>query len=155
MKLLDLTELYCRTVATDGNWRSYEEHSPALFEHYFRFWAKRSFPDVKIPVDVLKTRSELVKRRLPMIIRRFNKKGLDIGKFRFVLFVGKNCTNGHAFRDAVGWVVWIPVESYASRPLSRCIRHARDRACPALREFTAILFRYKTGTTKLLPAIAH
>ncbi len=117
MKLFDLTGLYGRTVATNGNWRNYEEHFPALFNHYFRFWAKRSYPDVKIPVDVLKTRSELVKRRLPVIIRRFNKKGLDIGNLRFVLFVGKNCTNGHAFRDADGWVVWIPVESYATRLL--------------------------------------
>ncbi len=117
MKFLEHTGLYSRTVAADGNWHSYEEHSPALFKHYFRFWAKRSFPDVKIPADVLKTRSELVKRRLPMIIRRLNKKGLDIGNLRFVLFVGKNCTNGHAFRDADGWVVWIPVESYATRLL--------------------------------------
>lgn len=56
-------------------------------------------------------------RRLPRIISRFDRKGFDTSKFIFVLFVGKNCTNGHAYRDENGWVVWIPIESYASKLL--------------------------------------
>ncbi len=68
-------------------------------------------------MDVLTARSELIRRRLPGIIRKFDKQGFDTDKFSFVLFVGKNCTNGHAFRDADGWVVWIPVESYATSRL--------------------------------------
>ena len=52
-----------------------------------------------------------------MIIRRFAKKGFDTSKFSFVLFVGKNCSNGHAFRDENQWVVWIPVELYSTNLL--------------------------------------
>jgi len=114
MKLLDLTGLYCRTVAINGAWRDYEEQCPELFRHYFRFWAKRSYPDVKIPVNMLLSRSARITRRLPQLLRKFNEKGFDTSDLCIVLFVGKNCTNGHAFRGESGWVVWIPVESYAT-----------------------------------------
>ena len=113
MRLLDLTGFYCRTVRGIDDWPGYELQYPALFKHYFRFWARRSYPDVAVPHRTLLARSDLIKRRLPLLLEKFSKCGFDVNECSFVLFVGKGCTNGHAFRDDGNWVIWIPVETYA------------------------------------------
>lgn len=117
MKVLDLTQAYCSNVALNGDWRSYERHYPALFRHYFRFWARRAYPDVKVMPGELSARSQLVARRLSRLRRKFAEGGFDLEGVDFVLFVGKHCTNGHAFLDKDRWVVWIPVETYTTTRL--------------------------------------
>ena len=138
MKLFDLTQAYCTHVALAGDWRSYESLYPALFRHYFRFWAKRSYPNVtNSPAELLK-RAQLVTRGLMRIQSRFRATGFDLEGIDFVLFVGKGCTNGHAFFDKGRWVVWIPVETYTSTSLVKVfvtheIAHALHyRKAPAL-----------------------
>jgi hypothetical protein len=117
VKILDLTQAYCSSVALTGDWRPCERHYPALFRHYFRFWAKRSYPDVKTtPADLLVS-SQLVTRRLSKIVRKLADADFDLEGVDFVLFVGKGCTNGHAFSDNGQWVVWIPVETYTTARL--------------------------------------
>lgn len=112
MKLLDLTGAYCRLVAVGGSWTHYERSYPELFRHYFHFWAKRKYPDIRSSVATLHEQSDVIRRRLPRILQKFESRGFDTGRLSFVLFVGKGCTNGHAMRGGKGWVVWIPVETY-------------------------------------------
>ncbi len=117
MRLIDLTEAYLRSVVAGGNWREYESLYPALFKHYFRYWAKRSYPNVSLDAKAIRFRTQLIKKGLSSIRRKFARHGMDIGSLDIVLFVGKNCTNGHAFFDDGKWVVWIPVESYETELL--------------------------------------
>ncbi|MGB5106209.1 MAG: hypothetical protein WBP42_05790 [Candidatus Zixiibacteriota bacterium] len=117
MKLLDLTAAYCQYVVEDASWPKCERLCPALFRHYFHFWAKRAYPNIDIPIEALQERSEMIKRRLPRILHKFKSHGFDTGRFSFVLFVGKGCTNGHAMLDGNKWIVWIPVETYPTARL--------------------------------------
>lgn len=114
MKLLDLTSAYCRYIVEGDSWRDYERCFPALFQHYFHFWAKRNYPNVRLSTEVLSEHAELIKRRLPLVLGKFESKGFDVGDPSFVLFVGKGCTNGHAMQDTHEWIVWLPVESYST-----------------------------------------
>jgi len=101
---------YAKRGETKGR---YYHTFPALFDHYFLFWADKNLPfydDVK----TIQKQTDLILGHLSSIENRFKKHGLDTEALRVVLFVGKNTTNGHAALLDEEWWVWLPVEAYAS-----------------------------------------
>lgn len=114
MRILDLCDQWIKHVVGAGDRVSYESTYPALFEHYYRFWAVRR-EDVTWPTQqqVIARRS-LVCDRLRRIEDRFAALGHNLTNLEVVLFVGQGSTNGHAFCDHGVFVVWIPVEAYAT-----------------------------------------
>ncbi len=113
MQVIDLTQAFINCVVQDDNQLEYESLFPALFEHYYRFWAIRR-PNFKFSEDEVIRRTKLIKERLPIIEQCFAKNGLPIDTLTIVLFVGHDASNGHAFEHEGRFVVWIPVESYTS-----------------------------------------
>ncbi|NPA91065.1 MAG: hypothetical protein GXO55_06415 [Chloroflexi bacterium] len=111
MDILDLTPVYIR----DPEHEHYEATYPALFRHYFRFWADVQ-DDTAYPDEVVRENARRIRERLPLIRRRLTRTGLPLPDL-VVLLVGKGTTNGHAFWDPArqAFVVWLPVEAYATR----------------------------------------
>jgi len=113
MQVIDLTRPFINCVIRDDNQLEYESLFPALFEHYYRFWATRR-PNFKFGEDEVIRRTKLIKERLPIIEQYFTNNGLPIDTLTIVLFVGHDASNGHAFEHEGRFVVWIPVEAYSS-----------------------------------------
>jgi len=117
MLVRDLTAMYSAHVLDQGLWRRYEQTYPALFRHYFRYWAKRSYRDTDLSPAQLEANATRIRERLILLLRKFSRAGLAIADLDVVLFVGKGCSNGHAFNDAGRWIVWLPVETYGGNRL--------------------------------------
>jgi len=88
---------------------------PALFRHYERFWGMPGAAYGPYPEGQIRDQAALVRSRLPQIAARLAVAGLD-DPVTVVLLVGQGTTNGHAFwdPDAQSFVVWLPVEAYAT-----------------------------------------
>ncbi len=113
IELLDITSQYLQN-ATRQREQAYFDTYPALFRHYYQYWA---IPGdlVHLTEHAVQEKVALIKSRLPFLEQEFTRKGFtDI--VRVVLFVGANTTNGHAFwdGDSQAFVVWLPVEAYAT-----------------------------------------
>lgn len=119
MNIIDKTGEYITHILGDNNLAAYENSYPALFEHYYKFWAKKGKPFVTLSEKEVAERSSLILGELPDIEEKFLAFGLDIADLDIVLFVGQDTSNGHAFRDIGEIVVWIPIESYLSSSLVR------------------------------------
>lgn len=119
MNIIDKTGEYIVHILRDNNPGAYENSYPALFKHYYKFWAKRGRSFVTLSEKEVAERSSLILSELPDIEAKFTAFGLDIADLDFVLFVGQDTSNGHAFKDNEKMVVWIPIESYISSSLVR------------------------------------
>ncbi len=113
MRLVDLSQHFIDCVLHNNNQREYESSFPALFDHYYRFWATRK-PGFRTTEAEVIDRTKLIRERLPMIEQHFADAGLPLDHVTVVLFVGQAGSNGHAFEHEGQFVVWIPVETYAS-----------------------------------------
>ncbi|TFH65296.1 MAG: hypothetical protein E4G91_03010 [Candidatus Zixiibacteriota bacterium] len=113
MQIIDLTQHFIDCVVRNDNQLEYESLFPALFEHYYRFWAIRR-PNFKFSEDEVIRRTKLIKERLPIIEQCFADNGLSVDTITIALFVGHAASNGHAFEHEGRFVVWIPVEAYTS-----------------------------------------
>ncbi len=111
MKIIDLTfETFSSAVSGIEN---YEQVHPALFSHYFRYWAERSrFPDCILTHDRLSFHVNLVKDGLRYAERKIASFGLPLDDIMVILFTGQNTSNGHAFMNEGRMIVWLPVETY-------------------------------------------
>jgi hypothetical protein len=87
---------------------------PQLFEHYYKFWAKRTIhQSVLKKNEIIKKRDIIIsaiKKIIPILVK-FNSQ---IKEIPIALFIGENNSNGHAFLDDKEFVVWIPVERYGT-----------------------------------------
>jgi len=118
MHITDLTESYITHVLGNGDFSRYEGSYPALFEHYYKYWAKRKNAVILADEKAVEEKSGLVKKRLDFIENNFNNSGFNIADLKIILFVGQNTSNGHAFKDGDNHVVWLPVETYQT--LKQC-----------------------------------
>jgi len=114
MKVTDLTERYIEHVPGGNNLSAYRSSYPALFSHYFEFFGNEQRWAPRLDADQTRRKLQLVKGRLPAMEQAFSRFGLEVRDQRLVLFVGQGTSNGHAFRDGEEFVVWIPVETYAT-----------------------------------------
>lgn len=117
MKVLDLTKQYKNFCLTKKNFEAYFSTYPALFEHYFEFWAnKKEFTPILNPIET-DDRMNILLSTLLQVEKKIEKYlSLSLKKQKIIFFVGLNKTNGHAFQDKDGhFVVWIPIESYISK----------------------------------------
>ncbi|MBI4119508.1 MAG: hypothetical protein HY456_01515 [Parcubacteria group bacterium] len=112
MKITDLTGGYIKTILKKQSPVEYEAALPELFKHYFQYWADRKYFYTILKEKEVAERTAAIIARLPHIEREFNGFGLPTDKLQIVLFVGQNCTNGHALRYKKEFMVWLPIEAY-------------------------------------------
>lgn len=112
MKIIDLTEKYKSAILEQNNLQEYEASFPELFDHYFHYWADRTKFFQALNNKEVDIRLDLIQGRLQQIEDRIRDFGLNTEQLQLVLFVGQNCTNGHAFKYRNEFVVWIPIEAY-------------------------------------------
>jgi len=118
MHITDLTEAYIIHVLSSGDFPHYERSYPALFEHYYKYWAERKNTVILADEKAVKEKSKLIRKRLDFIENNFNDSGFNIANLKIVLFVGQNTSNGHAFKDGDNYIVWLPIETYPT--LKQC-----------------------------------
>jgi hypothetical protein len=119
MKVTDLTREFINHVIQRGNPEDYWATYPALFDHYYTFWASRAPFDPELTPEYLDRQVGLIERELPSIESKFEAAALPVQDLEVVLFVGQGTTNGHAFRDGDSYVVWIPIETYPTKLMVR------------------------------------
>ena len=119
MIISDLFDSYVKYVLHAGSTDGYRASYPALFDHYFRYWADENNPIIKMTESELAERSAMMRRESRSVEGKIRASGLDINDLQVVLFVGTGSTNGHAFQDNNRFVVWLPVETYSSPLLAR------------------------------------
>jgi hypothetical protein len=115
MRIIDLTDEYKKLILRGNNFLAYEAVYPALFRHYFKYWAKRKLFKPALNNAQVDKRKKLIISSLDFIEQKFKKAGFDISKLKVVLFVGQNTTNGHVFLDKGEFVVWLPIEAYKTK----------------------------------------
>jgi len=119
MNIIDLTKSYILEILKAKDLRAYERSYPALFSHYFRYWARRKNFPVYLSRAEVKKRKKFITEALKeieknLISSRFETKNIDV-----VLFVGQGTSNGHAFRDGKKIIVWLPLEAYKTKLQAR------------------------------------
>ena len=115
MNIIDLTTSYTSEILKAKNLRAYERSYPALFLHYFKYWAKRkNFSNHLSNAEVGK-RKKLVTKALKEIEKDLTFAGFETKKMGVVLFVGQGTSNGHAFKDDNKFIVWLPLEGYKTK----------------------------------------
>jgi uncharacterized protein YjaZ len=115
MKIVDLTGEYKKSILKENSLSGYEAASPALFSHYFKFWADRKLFKLSLNSAQVDKRKKLIIGNLKIVEEKFEKSGFDISKQKIIIFVGQNTTNGHAFLDEGKFVVWLPIEAYKTK----------------------------------------
>jgi hypothetical protein len=115
MKIIDLTPAYKKAVLRQNNLAAYKKSYPALFAHYFKYWADQRLFKKSLTAEEVDRRANLIKSRLKFIEKKFAAAGFNLKNQKMILFVGQNTTNGHAFYGKGEFIVWLPVESYISR----------------------------------------
>ncbi|MDD4051387.1 MAG: DUF2268 domain-containing putative Zn-dependent protease [candidate division Zixibacteria bacterium] len=114
MKIIDLSDDYVECILGRQDLSAYENSCPALFNHYFKYWAKRAFFRASLNREEVLYKRDLVTAGLDRIEIRFAQAGFDIADLTVVLFVGTHTSNGHAFKDHDEFIVWLPVETYTT-----------------------------------------
>src|SRR3990170_1292788 len=110
MRITDLVERYIDAILVRNDESLYEQALPELFEHYHTFWSTKRPYRRDLEATVLRGQRQLVRSRLNHVSACFAAHHWDLAELEFVLFVGHGTTNGHAFRESGGFVVWVPVE---------------------------------------------
>ena len=115
MKVKDLTQNYIINILEKDSLFLYKESMPILLSHYFKYWALENYfhKSLKTKSEV-EEKTNLIKSRLSFIESKLNDFGFETSDIEIILFVGQNCTNGHAFEEKGKFVVWLPVEAYES-----------------------------------------
>jgi len=112
MEIINLTSEYVEHILENDNLTAYEQTYPALFRHYFKYWADRDRFTSTINTTETQAKASLVTDSLEHIVHKLAAFGLDTTDLQVVLFVGQKTSNGHAFKDGNRFVIWIPVETY-------------------------------------------
>ena len=115
MIIKDLTKNYIDYILEKDSLDLYKKNMPELLEHYFKYWALESYFHKSLKTESeVKEKTEMIKSRLDFIKNKLNDFGFDTSDVEIILFVGQNCTNGHAFKKEGKFIVWLPVEAYES-----------------------------------------
>ncbi|MBK8981130.1 MAG: hypothetical protein IPM38_02140 [Ignavibacteria bacterium] len=110
MNIIDLTSESFN--AAKGGIEEYEQVHPALFSHYFQFWAdKGKFTNNSFNKADLSIKKKLVSENLKSV-KNLLSNNFDTNNISVILFVGQNTSNGHAFRHKDEIIIWIPIETY-------------------------------------------
>ncbi|HET7152132.1 MAG TPA: DUF2268 domain-containing putative Zn-dependent protease [Candidatus Kapabacteria bacterium] len=109
--LHDITSEYITHVIQRSDISRYENAYPSLFNHYKEYWSGANVHK-ETSIEDIQSQTRLIRSRLPIIFSNLQKIGLNGNEVDLVLFVGRNASNGHAFRDNDKFIVWIPVETY-------------------------------------------
>ncbi len=112
MEIVNLTSEYVTHILQNDDLPAYERTYPALFRHYFEYWADRGRFAPTLNATETQAKADLVRNGLESAAHKLAAFGLDVTELRVVLFVGQKTSNGHAFKDGNRFVVWIPVETY-------------------------------------------
>lgn len=112
MIIRDYTKEYEKYILGENDLPSYEKVFPELFNHYFAYWADRAHFHATLQGNELGARKALVLSQISSIEEKIGTLGLDISAMRLILFVGQDCTNGHAFKYKDDFITWIPIEAY-------------------------------------------
>lgn len=131
MKIIDLTEGYKKHILKEKTLSAYEAVFPALFKHYFKYWADRKLFRPTLNNMQVDKRKKLIISSLKFVEQKFKKAGFDVAKLKIILFVGQNTTNGHVFLDKGEFVVWLPVEAYKTNS-GGCFYCPRNSPCASL-----------------------
>jgi uncharacterized protein YjaZ len=114
MRVVDLIPGYLKYIVEEDNYVRYQNMYPQLFEHYYRFWAERTIhQSILKKNEIIKKRDFIIsaiKKVIPILVK-LNSRTKEIP---ITLFIGENISNGHAFLDDNEFVVWIPIERYAT-----------------------------------------
>ncbi len=115
MKITDLTQNYITNILEKDDLDAYKKSMPELLNHYFTYWALESYFHKSLKTeDEVVQKKEAIKSRFDFIESKLNDFGFDTADIEIILFVGQNCTNGHAFDKDGKFFVWLPVEAYES-----------------------------------------
>jgi uncharacterized protein YjaZ len=114
MKIIDLSCAYVDCILGGDDLSTYEKSYPALFDHYFKYWANRTLFKASLNGEDVFRRRDLVTAGLGRLAVPFEKAGFGLADLTVVLFVGQDTSNGHAFKDNDGFIVWLPVETYTT-----------------------------------------
>lgn len=109
--LYDITAEYATHVIERGDILRYEDAHPSLFDHYNKYWSGTS-NYTEASNENIQRQTHLIRSRLPKIYSNLQGIGLNCDDIDMILFVGKNVSNGHVFKDNGKFIVWIPVETY-------------------------------------------
>jgi len=112
MEIVKLTSEYVTHILQNDDLPAYEQTYPALFRHYFEYWADRGRFAPTLNATETQAKADLVRNDLERAAHKLGALGLGVPELRVVLFVGQKTSNGHAFKDGNRFVVWIPVETY-------------------------------------------
>ena len=112
MQIVDLSANYKKSILENNSLPEYETAFPELFDHYFKYWARREHFVKTLNEKEVEERKSLVVNKLKYIEEKINNFGLSTEKIKIILFVGQNTANGHAFRHNDEFVVFIPIEAY-------------------------------------------
>ncbi len=119
MNIIDLTEYYTSEMLKTKNLRAYEQSYPALFSHYFKYWARRKYFSNHLSRDEVKKRKKLIIEALHDIEKCLTSAGFEMRNMDVILFVGQGTSNGHAFKDGKKFIVWLPLEGYETKLQSK------------------------------------
>ncbi|MBL8005445.1 MAG: hypothetical protein JNL36_10140 [Candidatus Kapabacteria bacterium] len=115
MNIIDLTDSYTSEILKAKDLRAYEQSYPALFSHYFKYWATRkNFSNCLLQTELIK-RKNLIIDGIKQVEQRLVSFGFEMENTEVVLFVGNATSNGHAFKDKGKFIVWLPLEGYVTK----------------------------------------
>lgn len=115
MNVYDLTDVFIEKALADDDPSAYKLAFPALFDHYYTYWASPERYPEKLTAEFVAEKAELIRSRLPALEKRFVELDIALEDIEVALFVGHNVSNGHAFQHEGRFIAWIPVEAYPSQ----------------------------------------
>lgn len=115
MECINLIPQYKQSVLKNRDLNGYTKSYPALFRHYFRYWADRKLFHKTLTVEQTHRRVHFIIEELRIIKARLRHANLGVPLPPIVLFVGQGTSDGHAFYDGARLVVWIPIETYETK----------------------------------------
>jgi uncharacterized protein YjaZ len=115
MNVIDITNSYISEMLKLKDLYAYEQSYPALFSHYFKYWARRKNFSNHLSRTKVEKRKKLIIETLKEIDKLLTRTGFRVKKLDIVLFVGQGTSNGHAFRNNDKFIVWLPLELYETK----------------------------------------
>lgn len=119
MKCINLIPQYKQLVLKNRDLNGYTKSYPALFRHYFRYWADRKLFHKTLTAEQTHRRVHFIMEELRAIKARLRHANPGAPFPSIALFVGQGTSNGHAFYDGARLVVWIPIETYETKTQMR------------------------------------
>lgn len=114
MRVVDLIPGYIKYIVEEDNYVLYQNMYPQLFEHYYKYWAKRTIHQSILKKDEIIKKRDVIISSIKKIVPILLKFDSQVKEIPITLFIGEGKSNGHAFLDNKKFVVWIPIERYST-----------------------------------------